>query len=110
MLPEFQAPPSAIDVCVVLSPFNQLIVVPTEMVSGLVPNAVVVNVDAPPGIVTVVLPSGAGWGVADGDVAWPPHPLMQIAAKRRIAFKRKIMTLQLLMKNKKSSSLIPRQG
>jgi hypothetical protein len=100
MLPEFQVPPSAIELCVVLSLFNQLIVVPTEMVSGLVPNAVVVNVDAPLGIVTVVLPSGAGWGVGDGDVADPPHPVMQMTAKRIIARQRKIMTLSLLMKNK----------
>jgi hypothetical protein len=80
-------------VCVVLSLFNQLIVVPTAILIGLVPNAVVVNVDAPPGIETVVLPSGTGWGVADGDVAYPPHALMQTAARRRMAFKRNIMAL-----------------
>jgi hypothetical protein len=110
MLPEFQVPPSALDVCVVPSLFNQLIVVPTEMVSGLIPNAVVVNVDAPLGIDTVVLPAGADSGVADGDVADPPHPATQRAAKRRIGLKRRIMTLSLLMKNKKSSSLVLRQG
>jgi hypothetical protein len=105
MLPEFQVPPSAIEVCVVLSLFNQLIVVPTEMVSGLVPNAVVVNVDAPPGIMTVVLTSGAAWDVGDGDVAYPPHPIVPIAAKKRITFKRKIMTLLLLMKNAEGQGL-----
>ena len=102
MLPEVQAPPSAADVCVVLSLFNQLIVVPTAILSGLVPNAVVVNTEAPLGIEIVVLPAGADWGVADGDVAYPLHPLMQIAAKKRITFKRKTMTLSLLRQNKKS--------
>ena len=102
ILPEVQAPPSAVDVCVVLSLFNQLIVVPTAILSGLVPNAVVVNTDAPPGIEIVVLPSGAGWEVADGDVAYPPHALMEIATRRRIVFKRKLMTRLLLMKNKNS--------
>jgi len=87
---------------VVLSLFNQLIVVPTAILSGLVPNAVVVNTEAPLGIEIVVLPSGAGWEVADGDVAYPPHALMQIATRRRIAFKRKLMTRLLLMKNMKN--------
>ena len=47
---------------------SQLIVVPAEIVSGFVPNADVVCTDAPLGIVTVVLPAGAGVGVDDGEV------------------------------------------
>jgi hypothetical protein len=49
-----------------LSLLSQLIRVPVEMVSGFAPNAVVVCVDAPLGIVTVVLPAGAGVGVVEG--------------------------------------------
>jgi hypothetical protein len=60
---------------------SQLIVVPTAMLNGLVPNAVVVNVDAPPWIVTVVLPAGAGCGVGEGDELLPPHAVMQKVAK-----------------------------
>jgi hypothetical protein len=42
-------------------------VVPAETVSGFAPNALDVSVDAPPGMVTVVLPEGAGVGAAEGD-------------------------------------------
>ena len=44
-----------VDVCAVLSPFTHVTVVPTDTVSGLTPNAVVVNVDAPLGIVAVAV-------------------------------------------------------
>ena len=67
MLPEAHWLPSATDVWVVLSLLSQLIVVPAEMVSGLAPKAAVVSVDAPLGIVTLVLPAGAGVGVGEGD-------------------------------------------
>jgi hypothetical protein len=49
--PEFHAPASATDVCVTLSLFIHITVVPAVTVSGFAPNAVVVNVDAPLGIV-----------------------------------------------------------
>ena len=63
---------------------------------GSVPMVVVVNVPSPSGVETVVLPTAAGSGVIDGDVTDPLHPLTKTAPKRRIAFKRNIMTLLLL--------------
>ena len=65
-LPEDHWFPSALDVCVVLSLFSQLMVVPAETVSGFAPNAVVVCVDAPLEMVTVVLPAGAAVGATEG--------------------------------------------
>jgi hypothetical protein len=62
------APLLAADVCDVLSPFSQLTVVPTETVIGLGEYAVFDSVDAPPTIVTVVLPAGAG-SVVEGEGA-----------------------------------------
>jgi len=83
-LPEDHWLPSATDVCVVLSLFSQLTVVPTEIVKGFCPNAVVVNVDAPLGIATVVLPAGAGVGPVDGveGEVYPPHAARHIVSMR----------------------------
>jgi len=90
ILPEAHWPASADDVWVVLSSLSQLIVVPAVIVSGFAPKAVVVRIDAPPGIVTLVLPGGAGVGPAEGaDGALdPPHAviaaeIVSIAAKRK---------------------------
>jgi len=68
MLPEFQAPPSPVDVWVVLSLFVQVTVPPTATLIGLGENAVVVSVDEPRTIETgVPPPAGAGDGDGDGD-------------------------------------------
>jgi hypothetical protein len=86
MLPEFHWLPSAVAVCVVLSSLSQLTVVPTETVSGLAPNAVVVCVDEPLGIVTVVLPGRAAVGAVDDELhplqAARPIEVTRIAANR----------------------------
>jgi hypothetical protein len=49
--PEFHAPASATEVCVTLSLFTHMMVVPDVTVSGFAPNAVVVMVEAPLGMV-----------------------------------------------------------
>jgi hypothetical protein len=66
--PEFQAPPSAVDVCATLSLFAHVTVPPTETAMGLGAKAVVVKVLAPLGIETVTPPlvDGAGDGAGDG--------------------------------------------
>jgi hypothetical protein len=63
-VPEFHAPPSAVDVCARLSLFIQRTVDPTVVLSGLGLNAVVVKVDAPDTTLTVA--DGVGDG-PDGD-------------------------------------------
>jgi len=63
--PEFQPPPSAVDVCVVLSLFIQVTVPPTETAIGFGTKAVEVKLLAPLGIETVT-PPGVGDGVGDG--------------------------------------------
>ena len=63
MLPEFHAPPSAVDVCVVVSLFVQVTVPPTATEIGFGANAVVVRRLAPRGIET----AAPGDGVGDGD-------------------------------------------
>ena len=90
ILPDAHWPASANDVWVVLSSLSQLIVVPEAIVSGFAPKAVVVRVDEPPGIVTVVLPDGAAVGAAEGadGALYPPHAviaaeIISIAAKRK---------------------------
>jgi hypothetical protein len=82
--------PSAVDVCVVLSLLSQLIVVPAVIRSGFVPNAVVVCVDAPLEMVTIVLPAGAAVGVTEGlegelyrEHAVMPIVVIRITTKRR---------------------------
>ena len=68
MLPEFQAPPSPVDVCVVLSLFVHVTVPPTATLIGLGENAVVVSVDEPLTIETgVPPPAGAGDGDGEGE-------------------------------------------
>jgi hypothetical protein len=69
---------------VVLSLFSQLMVVPTGTVSGFGPNALVVKVDAPLAIVTVVLPAGAGVGPLEGvdGALYPPHAARQSVSIR----------------------------
>ena len=71
----------ATEVCVVLSLFSQLTVVPTETLIGLGEYAVLDSVDAPLTIITVVLPAGAGV-VVEGDVEVLPHAVRQRAARR----------------------------
>jgi hypothetical protein len=80
-------------VCVVLSLFNQLTVVPVETVIGLAPNAAVVNVELPLGIEIVVAPAGAALGELDGDEGepYPPHAAMDVPMMRN-AIARKDMT------------------
>ena len=64
ILPEFHAPVSETDVCVVLSPLTHVTVVPMETVIGFGLNAVVVMVDAPATIVTDdPVPDGVGDGL-----------------------------------------------
>jgi hypothetical protein len=84
MLPDDHWFASALDVWVVLSSLSQLIVVPTAIVSGFCPNAVVVRVDAPPAIFTVVLPAGAGVGPVEGAEGelYPPQAVKAIASIR----------------------------
>ena len=84
MLPDDHWLPSATDVCVVLSALSQLITVPTGTVSGFWPNAVVVCVDAPLAMVTVVLPAGAGVGAVDGaeGALYPPQAEMHAVSMR----------------------------
>ena len=70
MLPEFQAPPSPVDVCVVLSLFVHVTVPPTATLIGLGENAVVVRKDEPLTIETgVPPPPAAGEGDGEGDGA-----------------------------------------
>ena len=81
MFGEVNSPPFETEVCVVLSLFNQLTVVPTDTLMGLGLYAVLVSPDAPLTIVIVVLPVGAASGVDDGDVLLP-HAETQITDKR----------------------------
>ena len=57
-VPEFHAPPSAVEVCAMLSELVHVTVPPAEMLIGLGENALVVRVDAPATIATGV-PEGA---------------------------------------------------
>ena len=86
---ELNRPPFATEVCVVLSLFSQLTVVPTETLMGLGLYAVLVSPDAPLTIVMVVLPAGAASGVDEGEVLLPQAET-QITDKR-IAHTRKDM-------------------
>lgn len=79
MLGDVHAPLLAAEVCVVLSLFSQLTVVPTETLIGFGEYAVLDSVDAPLTIVTVVLPAGAG-SVVEGDMELP-HAVRQRAAR-----------------------------
>jgi hypothetical protein len=67
----------------VLSSLSQLIVVPTAIVNGFWPNAVVVCVDAPVGIFTDVLPAGADVGPVEGAEGelYPPHAAKDMTSK-----------------------------
>jgi hypothetical protein len=67
--PEFQAPPSAVDVCATVSLFVHVTVPPTETAIGFGAKAVVVKMLAPLGIETATPPVGDGVGDGAGDGA-----------------------------------------
>src|SRR5512138_3027085 len=82
MLPELNAPPSAEDVCVVLSLFTHVTVSPRDTVIGFGLYAVVDRVLAP---ATMVTPEPAGAGVGDGldgldGEEYPPQPARLMAS------------------------------
>src|SRR5512144_242176 len=87
MLPELNAPPSAADVCVVLSLFTHVTVSPRDTVIGFGLYAVVVRVLAP---ATMVMPEpdGVGEGLdgLDGVEEYPPpqpaSPTANVASKK----------------------------
>jgi hypothetical protein len=88
--PEFQAPPSAVDVCATVSLFVHVTVPPTETLIGFGAKALVVRVLAPLGIETAAPPvgdgvgDGAGDGVGDGlDGEEDPQPIN--SASRKVA-------------------------
>ena len=68
-----------------MSLFNQLMVGPVAIVSGFAPYALVVNVEAPLEIVTVVLPAGGVGEGLDGELLHAARKMsgMRVAAKRR---------------------------
>jgi hypothetical protein len=66
---EFQAPPSAVDVCATVSLFVHVTVPPTETLIGFGANAVVVKLLAPLGIETAAPAAGDGVGDGVGDGA-----------------------------------------
>jgi len=89
--------------CVVESLFTHVTVAPTDTVSGFGENAVVVRVEAPATIETVVplgvgVGDGVGAGVGDGAGAGfelPPQALRQ-SAVRRMTLKRVTMLIRSL--------------
>src|SRR5512141_470369 len=81
MLPELNAPPSAADVCVVLSLFTHVTVPPRDTVIGFGLYAVVVRVLAPAAIVTPE-PDDVGAGL-DGVEEDPPQPATPTASAAR---------------------------
>jgi len=108
MLPDDHWLPSDVDVCATLSLLNQLIVVPVEIVSGFVPNAVVACVDAPLAMVTVVLPAGAVVGVPEGleGELYPPHAVRMVVT-RMTTTERRDMIGQFLLQRVSTAKMLP---
>jgi hypothetical protein len=100
-------PVLATAVCVVVSLFSQLTVVPTVTVMGLGAYAVVVSKDAPLTMVIDVLPAGAFAGVPEGDVLLP-HAEMKITDKRIAQTRRDMMVGSLITSSRKDVACPPR--
>lgn len=81
IVPELQAPPSAVDVCAVLSLFVHVTVLPRATEIGFGLYAVVVNVLEPETIETDI-PFGDGV-VGDLGLSLPPHPATKSKDRRR---------------------------
>jgi hypothetical protein len=111
--PELHIPALPVDVCVVLSLFTQLTVVPGVMLIGFGEYAVLVIVDAPLTMATVLVEAesvgvavGVGVGVVGVGEVLPPH-----AVARRTTTSAKIIRTDmcLLSDDAEANSLPPRR-
>jgi len=94
IVPEFHPLKLDVDVCAIVSLFCQTTVVPTDTTSGFAPNAIVLNADAPTGMLAVTVgpdeETGAGVGPMDDESTDELLVLHAAAAKTTTTIARRI--------------------